>query len=110
MEIQEHINSAYGRLMTATEEAHGIGERLIEEEAKLNRDKAKALADGIIDGKNEAAREGQAFALFINQYAEVDSLAKVNRLAKLRLDLARLEVERVRALLRLLEFVQGETE
>ena len=100
------INNAYDSFMEATERAYNIGEALIEAETELDKRKAKALVSGEIDGKNEGARAAQAIEMFPQHYADVDRLNRLSREAKLRLDLTRIHVERVRALLRLAELTQ----
>lgn len=97
------INDAYSQLARASETYFQAAELEIGSKTELDTETVKAIADGRIDGKNEAIRQGQAKELFAELHETHEANGQHARLAHHRLDLARLEVERIRALLRLAE-------
>jgi len=68
-----------------------------------NTKKLMALADGSITGKNTDEREASAIKLLDKEYKKMVNAAEVERAAKEKLDLARLEIERLYMLLRIEE-------
>lgn len=99
----QEINTAYTALASATEDYTDAAELEINSKATLDKAILVATARGQIDGKNEQARLAQARELLADRFALNEAHAADTRRARLILDLARIEVERVRALLRLNE-------
>jgi len=97
------INEAYAELARAQKDAHAQMEQAVEAKAELDRNLLSGLADGTIDGKNQAMRDACAAQVLKQEFAALD-IAEINaRAAKLNLDLAHTEVHRIQALLRLAE-------
>lgn len=97
------ITRAYAELTVATSAYHAAGEAEIAAKATLEHERAAALADGRIEGRNAELREAAARELLANLFAAAETAECEAREAKHRLDLARIKVEEARALLRLAE-------
>ncbi len=97
------IETAYSALRAALQKAHHTGQASIEAKTRLERRKLAALAAGSLTGKNSEEREAAARERFGDLYTELEEAERTAADAKLDLDLARLEVDRVRCLLRLAE-------
>lgn len=100
---EQAINSAYDALAKATKEYRNAEGEQIYYKALLDADIAKALAAGEIAGKNEAERQAAIRERFSVGFEELEGLGQHSRAAKLRHELAGIEVERVHSLLRLAE-------
>ena len=106
--IQEfEITQAYRRLSNALGDAHELSESAIKARTAVSTLVAEATFDGRIDGKNEAAREAQARALFADAYKSLDEAERWAREVRHRVEVQRLEVEEARARLRLAEVLAG---
>ena len=101
--MEQKIRYAYGLLSSATSEYHEATEQAIMARSALERAKLGGLASGAIEGKNAELREASARKQLAGLYAELETAEKEERSARLWLDLARLGVEEIRALLRLAE-------
>lgn len=100
---ENDIVSAYNELNQATRNAYEAGEHLIDVSAALEAAKLNGMLDGSIDGKNAELREASARKLLASQYAEAGNAERRNREAQHWLSIAKIEVDMVRALLRLQE-------
>lgn len=100
---EQTINGAYGELADATTEYRRVESDHLQMKALLDADIAKALASGEIVGKNETERHAAARERFAAQFVNLELLDHARRHARLRHELAGIEVERVRSLLRLME-------
>lgn len=74
-----------------------------ETEEALNKTVMVALHDGTIEGRNEQMRQAAARVQYTDLFEAHETAERRALLAKHELDLARVEVEHVRALLRLAE-------
>lgn len=99
----EELTAAYQNLARLMTQAHTAARQEIDAKSELERRRLAAIADGTIDGKNAELREASARQVLADLYETCEQAERVASDAKLALDLARLEVERVRALLRLAE-------
>lgn len=106
--MDDQINSAYDELKAATIVAYGAGVDETLSKAALDIAKADGLRDGTITGKNPQMREASARGVLAEQYATYEATQEYAQDTKHQLSLARIEVERVRALLRLKELVANE--
>lgn len=97
------LENAYLSFAAATAVAFQAGEEAITAKAKLEMARLEALASGAIDGKNAEIREAQARSILAAEFAAAEFADMAARTAKHALELARIEVERVRAVLRLSE-------
>ena len=91
-----NLTDARTKLFTATEAAI---------EAKINLETAKyqALTGGVIDGKNAEIREAQLRAHLDADYSKLSEIEKAERRARHDFDLASVEVDTVKTLLRIAE-------
>ena len=101
--LENDILRAYENLSVATIDAYHAGEDAITAKNILERRKLAGLADGTIEGKNTDLREAAARIVLEVEYANAEATDDDARLTRHDLDLARIEVERVRAMLRLHE-------
>ncbi|MBI3960246.1 MAG: hypothetical protein HY328_15645 [Chloroflexi bacterium] len=101
------IRDAFTDLANATRDAYRVGENLIGVTAELEAAKLAGLRDGSIDGKNAELREAAARAALADLYDGQANAEQENRECQCALTLAKLEVERVRSLLRLAEVTKG---
>ena len=100
---EEMITNAYEDLALAKEEVFQTGEHTIEKKAALEWRKVDAMQNGEIEGKNAEVRDAAAKALLAPEYEVLELAEKDERKARFDYDMAFIEVERVRAVLRLLE-------
>jgi hypothetical protein len=98
------LTDAYDKLVAATAAAFETGETAANAKRILEVAHADALTAGRIDGKNTEQREALARQILAEEFTTLDVAATAARRAKHDLDMARIEVERVRALLRLAEW------
>jgi len=97
---EQTIGEAYARLQQARMALWRAAEQAIQARLTLEKERAARLMTGEIAGKNEAEREARARELLTSLYEAVEAAEADERRARLEYDLARLEVERVEALLR----------
>ena len=100
---EDTINLAYTILKDKLKVYHSAARLAILAKAMLEKATLARLADGTITGKNEQLREASARELLPHLYLDFENAAENEREAKLKLDIARADVECTRALLRLLE-------
>lgn len=105
----EDINNAYASQAAAKHDHAEFNRLVIDTKAEIARLRAQATAAGTLTGNNPDEREACARTLFHNQYAALATWEAKVLPAQLALELAEIEVERVRALLRLEEVLIGRT-
>ena len=106
---EETIKLAYTILKDKLKAHHAAAELAILTKAMLEKATLARLADGTITGKNEQLREASARELLPHLYRDFENAEEGEREAKLRLDIARADVECARALLRLAEIEAANT-
>lgn len=79
----------------------------IENERALEDARLRAIADGRITGKNDTERAASAQILLTDLIDAYRAAQDTARIARLEMDLAALEVEALRADLRLIEVAEG---
>ena len=104
---KETIGAAYEALKVAVIAAYEAGESAIVAKGNLEAMRHSMLMTGEIFGKNEAEREAKARQLLEEKFNAVDFYELEARRSKTVLDVARLDVEQVRAQLRLMELVEA---
>ena len=104
---EDTIKLAYTILKDKMKAHHSAAGLVILTKAMLERATLARLADGTITGKNEQLREASARELLPHLYRDFENAAENEREAKLKLDIARADVECTRALLRLAEIEAG---
>lgn len=97
------ISDAYERLKGARLALWEAAEQTIRARLNLEKERAARLMTGEIAGKNEGEREARARELLHSLYEAVERAEAEERRARLEHDLAKLEVERVEAVLRWLK-------
>ncbi|MCA9868612.1 MAG: hypothetical protein KC410_19140 [Anaerolineales bacterium] len=107
MLTNETLTTTYEALKAAVVTAFSTGEMAIQAKAAFETGKAALLLDGRLDGKNQEQRDAQARELLSVLYRNAEVAEKAAREAKCGLETARLDVEVVRAQLRLLELVES---
>ena len=103
MVTQTEIDKAYEELKEAYDWMHAAGEIEIQTKNDIEKKRLRYLADGIIDGKNQAMREASAAEVLKKELETLETVERDARAARLNLDIAKAEVSRVQALLRLAE-------
>jgi len=104
---KEEIDAAYRELDRTQKSTYLHGERAIQAKADMESKLLQGLADGTIAGKNQAMRDAAAAEILESEFSALDIAEADSRAAKLELDLARAEVSRVQALLRLAELLSA---
>lgn len=97
------VESAYNTLAQVTQTAELKGWVVADLREIVERNTAEAIMDGRIDGKNEQIRKAQAGQLFPDLFASLGDAEIELRHANLAAVLAKIEVEKLRNLLRLKE-------
>lgn len=108
MITETELNAAYVNLTSAMTQAHAAARAEVDAKRGLEKARLAAITDGRIDGKNAELREAAAREALADLYASLEEAERVASDARLALDLAKLEVERVRALLRITEVAAAE--
>ena len=103
MTTYEALKDAVGQAFRASEAA-GLAKEVFETA------RGALMLEGRLDGKNEAQREAQAREMLADLYSSLTAAEKAARVTKNAMDLARLDVELVRAQLRLMELSEATAE
>lgn len=109
---EEKIKVAYAVLRISTAEFLEASNKEVVLKTRLEKLRATALNDGTIEEivgprSNAEKREAAAMKLFANVYQELEDTQTHLQGARLALDLARIDVEEVRMLMRLSELEAG---
>lgn len=104
---KETIGVAYEALKAAVINAYEAGEAALLAKNALEAMRLSMLMTGEIAGKNEAEREAKARQLLEEKFDWVEECEAEARRAKTALEVARLDVEMMRAQLRLAELVEA---
>jgi hypothetical protein len=95
----DNVSQAHVALAEARNAIFGVATVLDQIKVQLKTQRAQAVADGRISGKNEDVREAQSREIFAADYAALaDAEAELDK-AQLAYDLAEIEVKRQRALI-----------
>jgi hypothetical protein len=106
MITQDDLNKAYEDLSEAKGEYITASTHLETLKATIETRTATALYHGEIEGKNDAQRKGAAMEMFSQDYEELAQLQHNYANAKYHYEVAQIEVDRVRSLLRLMEITK----
>ncbi len=99
------FTQAYFDLMGKQQKVFEAGESAIAARELYERAKARAMLDGTLNGSNDAKREEQARQMFAEQYEALRAAERDERKARFEFEAAKLQVERLRAELRLSELI-----
>lgn len=99
---EQTISAAYGKLAQTRVDLWGAIERAIRAKLDVEKERGARVMTGEIAGKNEAEREARARELLGSLYLTLESAEADERQARLQHDLAKIEVERVELIVKLL--------
>lgn len=99
---EQTINAAFGKLAQARMELWGATERANRARLDVEKEHGARMMTGEIAGKNEAEREARSRELLGSLYLALESAEADERRARLEHDLAKIEVERVDLIVKLL--------
>lgn len=102
----DSLTAVYAAMKAATAEAFNAAEAAEIATAAYEAGKSALLLDGKLDGKNEAQREAQAREALAPLFETVQTTGRAARLKKHLQEMARMDVELVRAQLRFLELAE----
>ena len=105
---QDDINKVYNELEFSMNNARGVRENMYAIKLRIEAEKSNLIASGAIDGKNETIRQGQIKAAMISSFDDLEIAEYEDRKAAHELQMARLQVERVKMQIKLMEVGQGE--
>lgn len=94
---------AFDSLVSARTALFTAAEITIMEKFLLEKQRSEAMASGKIDGKNAETREAQVRELLADQYLKLAMAENTERLARRDFDLASMEADAVRTLVRIAE-------
>jgi hypothetical protein len=103
---EQTVTAAYDKLARARVELWGAIERVIRARLDVEKERGARMMTGEIAGKNETEREARARELLSSLYLALESAEADERRARLEHDLAKIEVERVELIVRLLSATQ----
>ncbi len=98
---EKTISNAFTWLENAKSAYHLSANALIAAKRDLEIAKLAGLASGTIDGKNAELREAAARTLLADKYTALETAELNERNDRFEMELAQLEIERVKMLLRL---------
>ena len=96
-------SQAFANMTEARQQLFAQTENAITTKADLENAKYQALIGGVIDGKNAEIREAQLKQHLEADYAKLDTAERTERAARHQFDLASIEVDTVKTLLRIAE-------
>ena len=99
----EVIDTIYTELAQATTAHDTAAAEIIDNETDLKILVAEAVNNGDVTGKNAQQRDAAAREMFRDQYETLAAQKRDLAPLRLRLDLAKIEIEKARATLRLME-------
>ena len=103
---ESKITSAFDMLKERKVDHFKTVEELAFVKRELESKKLIGLADGTIDGKNAELREASAREKLADLFASVEKAERFEREARLYFDLAQVEVDYLKTILRLAELHQ----
>ena len=104
--LEVMATKAFDNIKGARIELFDAVEKSIEAKTNLEADKAAALSSGKFDGKNAEIREAQAREFLKNRYNDLETMEARERSARYNFDLASLDVDTVKTLLRIAELTE----
>jgi hypothetical protein len=103
---EQTISAAYGKLAQTRVELWGAIERTIRARLDVEKERGARMMTGEIAGKNETEREARARELLGALYLALESAEADERRARLEHDLAKIEVDRVELVVRMVSASQ----
>ena len=99
---EQTITDAFRKLYKTRQDLAQASEKTRMRRSELEQERAARMMSGEIVGKNEAERNARAQELLMHYFLAVDAADLEERQVRLAHDLARIEVERIDFLLRLM--------
>lgn len=103
---EQTITAAYGKLAQTRVALWGAIERTLRARLDLEKERGARVMTGEIAGKNEAEREARAREMLGSLYLSLESAEADERRTRLEHDLAKIEVDRVELIVRMLAVAQ----
>jgi hypothetical protein len=107
-ELSNSIEKAYDELIMATHKYRDLALLVNKKQNEIDVEKAKLLESGVINGKNAEIREAQVRLELYEQFEQIELIRVHEDGARMNMEFARLEVEKLRALLRVEEVIAGQ--
>jgi len=107
MVTEQDVRNAYAALYDAMIVYNRAAKELVDAKRKLESERADAISRGMITGKNAEEREASARSVCAPRYTWLEEAETAERLARDTLDTAKLEVEMIRLLVRLISIASG---
>lgn len=104
-ELKLEISTGYGELYDATEMYRTIAGEVIAKKNEIDIKKVNLYDEGMINGKNAESRDAQVKFYLNEDFEQLLLLETKEANARLRVDLANIYVEKLRALLRVEEVI-----
>lgn len=99
---EQTITEAFRKLYRTRQELWQASEKTIAARIELEKERAARLLSGEIIGKNEAERDARARELLTRLFIDVEAAETAERQSRIAYELAKIEVERIDFLLRLM--------
>ena len=109
MVTEEDVREAYTRLHDYMIFYSRAAVDMVNARRKLETERADAISRGMIIGKNQDEREASARSVCAAAYAWLETAETAERSARDTLDMAKLEVEMIRLLVRLMSIGSSTT-
>lgn len=103
MIVNTNIESAFDKLAKETDACQTVQIALINAQSVLDHLVAEARHNGALEGKKEKDREAHAMVKFEMEYEAVQSAQVAHKKAKILEDLAKIEVDKIKYTIRLME-------
>lgn len=97
------ISDAYEAMATAKVGYNDALEKSLHLNSVLEKEKAVALSNGTVQGKNDTERKAAVGLLFAGLIANVEDAERDTRTARLDVELAEIEVKRIETMIRWLK-------
>jgi hypothetical protein len=101
--LEKMAVTAFANSQKAREDLFVAAENAIESKSDLEKAKYQALTGGVIDGKNAEIREAQLRKHLDADFSQTAEMERLERYARRVFDLASIEVDMVKTLLRIAE-------
>jgi len=106
-ELMSLINGAYAKLEARKNEFYLASLNHAEASNKIDVERARLLNSGVITGRNAETREAEMRTALVEEYDELMELEAKRDATRFHMDIAQLEVERARAILRIHELSEA---
>ena len=104
----ETAGRAYAMLAEAVQAAAQAAEELAQAKFGLERERASMIVAGLVEAKNEATREAYLRERLSSMYTGLAMAEREARGTRYHVEMAQLEVDRVRLRVRLMELAAGQ--